>query len=172
MIFRLLRGLFRDEEFLRIKRQLKETRSLLARQDFALSKLQQQDNENSHENQKVDVEFLGLLWALFIVILAVWEGSAENMMNGINKILSTLGTRNFSTATLIDVIGSNIVYWGAFIFVVVNLVFGLRLLEQYAESKVDKSYGRFAKSFKIFVIALIIGLFVSIIATLLSPFLQ
>lgn len=175
MFFRLLRRFFADDEFLETRARLQEAQSLLAKYETTLKAL---EKKNLNEAEKVDPDFLGLVWA-FLGILAYFVTLAnKNLLIrleeiGIGNIFTyftyhiannTATEANFPF-TIMDGIWF-FMYFTCFFLLAVNIVFGIRLVRQYAKQKTDTGYSLFAKSLVNFIVFYIIWNLLLIIGTI------
>jgi hypothetical protein len=138
MIFKFLRQYFRDEELEQTKSWLMEAKHQLV--EYRESLLKQSEDEKN----KIDLNFLTLIWVSVGAVLALAENVADNLPKGGITSLST--PAEIAWFVLASV---------ALVFILSNTIFALRLTLNYAKSKPDPGYKGFAYSL-ITVIAVII----------------
>lgn len=143
MLFRFLRQYFHDEDFEQKKVELAQTRQVL---DLYKEFIQEQLNQNENEKEKVDPEFLGLLWGSIGVALAIAGQAFSAVLEGKETTLLSIDWPYIMIAI------------SAFLFAVLNLSSAIKLTNGYTSSKSDKRYHFFSTTLGIGVSIIIINL--------------
>src|SRR5687767_3502561 len=116
MLFTFLRQFLRDDEFESYRSELAETRKVLIELKEVLQK---QNQLAGKESEKVDPDFLVLIWAYIGVAAAIFWTAIQMML-----VLETNRQLPFYIWMLFAVCSA--------VFIFVNSQFALRLTEQYA----------------------------------------
>jgi len=141
-----MRALFLDRDLHRVNNQLNQTIDLLAEyqrilqssselQVNAIKALLEEDRRirKQEEKEKVEPDFLGLLWASLAFALALGGFAAKKV-----PLLSI--DSPFNVVSIVWLF----LAFGSLIFLFINGLFAIRLTRQYAESKSDRGYKLYA----------------------------
>jgi hypothetical protein len=129
MIFNFLRQYLKDDEYEQIKTELAETRIVLSEyKNF----IQGQRKLEDGQKEKVDADFLTLIWASIGFAFVVFGQSAKSVIDMQDK--STLPFYIWSAFTLFSLV-----------FIFMNSIFALELTQKYALSKSNSGYITYAR---------------------------
>jgi hypothetical protein len=156
MIFRILRLFLKDNELIDAKAQIRQARDLLAEYENALKSVHSSRGDDTIlEQDRVDPEFLGLLWVVIVFVMTAGGWAGARLLSRFPDILQSFASNEFSAANLLD-IGCAVLNLGALAFVIVNGAFGLRLLRLYAQTKTDRGYHSFVESISWLIIVVLV----------------
>ncbi len=151
MLFRFLRQYLKDDEFDRTEVELAETKAVLKEyKDF----IEQQKRQDKDEKEKVDSDFLVLVWATVGFGIYIFSSSAP-------EFIKLQNTKQFTLPLFI---------WLAFsivslVFAILNGWIALQLTEKYANSKSDPLY-------KLYALLVIAGATILVIGTVFFMYIQ
>lgn len=145
MIFRFLRQYFRDDEFEQIHHQLTESNLLLSEYKAFIH---EQKKPAIDEGDKVDADFLALIWASLAVGLAFGSESVDHLPDR-KVVFDSLNNAVWSIFAVVT-----------FIFIILNLISAIKLTMKYADAKKDTNVKSFAVTLFIGVVILAVGLII------------
>ncbi len=164
MLFKFLRMIFRDDDYLVLEKRL----------SVAEEQIQAMQNNIENEKKRVDVEFITLLWTMLLASGAFLAVTTQYILD-ISKKLSSL--TNLSTYMMLIKNGTGIVYVVILIFTVYFMwnqaSFGLDLISNYAVQKADGNYVSFSKGLRwVFIFFIGINLLYFVYKIYLEPTLK
>jgi hypothetical protein len=155
MVFRLLRRFLADNEFLETRKQLQEARRLLARYEATLRVLEERESEAATDSDKVDPDFLALIWAFLGVLVYFVSLANRNLLTRIEEAVNNAAPSMGFPFTIVDGVWL-FVYLVCIYLLIANIAFGIRLIREYAKQKSNLGYGRFAKAMVSFIGAYVV----------------
>jgi hypothetical protein len=149
MLFRFLRTWLRDDEYL-------ETDKRLSTAETQIAILQKQI---PRESDKVDIEFIALLWVMILAVGGFISFVTQFLGNVVNDLPKTTLTPEVQdTAKKAMGLIYTIIFIPTIFFMWNQISFGLDLLKKYGEQRENRSYLAFAKGLRYIFITFIITL--------------
>lgn len=150
IIFRFLREFLYDKELEDTKIQLAESKVLLAEYKDFIQK-EKKDQENEAEKNKVDPDFLVMIWASIGLALTIGAQAATE--------LPKIASSNISNFGVNEIVWLIIALYMV-IYIVYNGLFAMSLTLDYAKSKKNYGYRDFATTLIIGIILIFVGIIV------------
>jgi len=130
MLFSFLRKYLKDDEFERTEVELAETKAVLKEyKDF----IEQQKHQEKDEKEKVDSDFLTLIWASIGFAIAIFIDAGKSLIEILKSGTYSWPFYIWSVVLLFSVA-----------FIAGNTTFALELTVKYAKSKSHGGYKQYA----------------------------